>query len=105
MLTFSGGFEYVHRARFEDAQRCARDFYITSVIRERMFIINVRNTVSTKVKLNEEGLPESTKQDTGHGYGLKNIRSIAHKYRGEIEIRQDESDGVFYFVLNVMLMG
>ena len=27
MLTFSGGFEYVHRARFEDAQRCARDFY------------------------------------------------------------------------------
>ena len=78
---------------------------ITSVTKERMFIISVKNLAESKVKINEEGLIESTKQDAGHGYGLKNIRSIAQKYRGDIEIRQDDSEGRIVFVLNVMLMG
>ena len=78
---------------------------ITSVTKERMFIISVKNLAESKVIINEEGLIESTKQDAGHGYGLKNIRSIAQKYRGDIEIRQDDSEGRIVFVLNVMLMG
>lgn len=78
---------------------------IMSVIRERFFIINVRNKIANRRVLNEEGLPDTTKQEAGHGYGLKNIRSIAQKYRGEIEIRQEEANGELYFILNIMLMG
>ena len=78
---------------------------IVSVVKARFFIICVKNTVSNKVSINEEGIPESTKTETGHGYGLKNIRSIARKYKGDIDIRQDETDGGLLFVLNIMLMG
>lgn len=78
---------------------------ITSVVRERFFIISVKNTVSERVLLNEEGLPDTTKKDPGHGYGLKNIRNIAQRYKGDIEIRQEETEGKKFFVLNIMLMG
>lgn len=78
---------------------------IKSVQKERVFIINVRNRVSGKVVINENSLPETSKREPGHGYGLKNIRSIAGKYRGDIEIRQEEAEGTLFFVLNIMLMG
>ena len=78
---------------------------IKSVQREKVFIINVRNIVSGKVLITEEGLPETSKRESGHGYGLKNIRSIAVKYKGDIEIRQEEMDGRPYFIINIMLMG
>ncbi len=78
---------------------------ITSVVRERFFIISVKNTVSERIPLNEEGIPDTTKKDPGHGYGLKNIRNIAQRYKGDLEIRQEETDGKKFFVLNVMMMG
>ncbi len=78
---------------------------VTSVVKDKVYIINVKNTISDKVFLNEDGLPETTKRETGHGYGLKNIRNIAGNYKGDLEIRQEESDGALWFVLNVMLMG
>ena len=78
---------------------------VKSVLKERVFIINVRNTIDHKVPVNDERLPNSSKHESGHGYGLKNIRSVAGKYRGDIEIRQEESDGRLNFILNIMLMG
>ena len=49
----------------------------------------------------ETGLPETTKSDkTSHGYGLTNIRKVAQKYYGDIDIRQDEKS----FTLTVMLI-
>lgn len=48
------------------------------------------------------GLPCTTKADRqGHGFGLANIRRVAQKYRGEIEI---ETDGEC-LKLSVMLLG
>ena len=81
------------------------EIMVTSVVRERFFIISVKNTVSEMVLLNEEGIPDTTKKDSGHGYGLKNIRSIAQRYKGDLEIRQEEKEGKRFFVLNIMLMG
>ena len=78
---------------------------IRSLQKERVFIINIRNIVSERVPVMDNGLPETSKHESGHGYGLKNIRSIAAKYRGDIEIRQEEKDGRLYFIINVMLMG
>ncbi len=78
---------------------------IRSIQREQVFIINIRNIVSGRVLIMENGLPETSKHESGHGYGLKNIRNIAAKYRGDIEIRQEEKDGKLYFIINIMLMG
>ena len=78
---------------------------IKSVQKERVFIINVRNIIQRRVYITEDGLPETSKRESGHRYGLKNIRNIAAKYKGDIEIRQEEKDGKLYFILNIMLMG
>ena len=79
---------------------------IKTVIRSNTYLINVRNrTASGSLAELENGIPISTKKEDGHGYGLKNIRSIAQKYNGDIEIRQDKEDGVPVFILNIMMLG
>jgi hypothetical protein len=78
---------------------------IKSVIIDKTFIISIRNKNSKEKSINESGLITSTKKDSGHGYGLKNIRSIAGKYKGDIEIHQEEIDGISYFTLNIMMIG
>ena len=78
---------------------------IRSVTKDRTFIVSIRNKCDKVVMINEDGLIDSTKKDDGHGYGLKNIRSIAGKYRGDIEIRQGKVEGELFFILNVMMMG
>ncbi|MCR5107237.1 MAG: GHKL domain-containing protein [Lachnospiraceae bacterium] len=78
---------------------------IRSLQNERVFIINIKNIMSEKVSIMEDGLPVTQKHESGHGYGLKNIRSIAAKYSGDIEIRQEEQEGDLYFIINIMLIG
>lgn len=78
---------------------------LSSVRRDNVFILSVKNTEPEKVRPGEDGLPHTTKEGTGHGYGLKNIQSIARKYNGDIEILQEHTDGKLWFILNVMFMG
>ena len=78
---------------------------VTSMVRGNVFILSVKNRMKDKLILNEEGIPDSSKNDSGHGYGLKNIRSIAARYKGDIEIKQESRDGYYVFVLNVMMIG
>ena len=79
---------------------------LTSVIRDNTFIISLKNHIDSKVYIDpEEELPVSSKKEDGHGYGLKNIRTIARKYRGDIEIRQEADKDGYIFVLNVMFIG
>ncbi len=79
---------------------------LTSVLRNNTFIINVKNRIGSRVNIDKEaGIPYSSKKEDGHGYGLKNIRNIAHKYNGDIDIRQENDGRYMTFVLNVMLIG
>ncbi|MCR4896575.1 MAG: GHKL domain-containing protein [Lachnospiraceae bacterium] len=78
---------------------------IKSLIKDRVFLISIRNKISERRKQNDDGLIDSTKKQSGHGYGLKNIRSIAGKYKGDIEIHQEEVNGELFFTLNIMLVG
>ena len=79
---------------------------LTSVIRDNTFIISLKNHIDNKSYIDpEEDLPVSSKKEDGHGYGLKNIRTIARKYRGDIEIRQEADKDGYIFVLNVMFIG
>ena len=79
--------------------------WIKSIIKDHIFLISIKNRITNRLILNEEGLIDSTRKQSGHGYGLKNIRSIAGKYKGDIEIHQDETNGELFFVLNIMLVG
>ena len=65
-------------------------------------MLEVINCISKSVEIDDETeLPETTKKDKGsHGFGLANIRKVAQKYYGDIDISQDENS----FTLTVMLM-
>ena len=65
-------------------------------------MLEVKNCISKGVEIDKEtGLPETTKKDKrSHGFGLANIRKVAQKYYGDIDINQDENS----FTLTVMLM-
>ena len=79
---------------------------LTSVVHDQTFIMSLKNHIDNKVYINpEEDIPVSSKKEDGHGYGLKNIRTIARKYKGDIEIRQEADKDGYMFVLNVMFIG
>ncbi|MBR1478195.1 MAG: GHKL domain-containing protein [Lachnospiraceae bacterium] len=78
---------------------------LSSYQREGIYIIEVSNIADSLHKLDKEtGLPASDKAEAGHGYGLKNIRNVALKYNGDIDITQDElGSGEILFKLIIML--
>ena len=77
---------------------------ITSFKRDSVCIVSVRNMENAPATADDDGIPVTTKDGKGHGYGIKNIRSVARKYKGDIEIRQEEAEGGLMFILNVMMI-
>lgn len=88
---------------FEGVNGC-KDPYVSVLAyrKKNAYMLEVRNCISKGVEIDKEtGLPETTKKDKGsHGFGLANIRKVAQKYYGDIDINQDENS----FTLTVMLM-
>lgn len=58
----------------------------------RFFLIEVRNSFSGEIAFGRDGLPETAKKTDApmHGIGLSNVRRIAEKYMGEMEISLEE---------------
>ena len=88
---------------FEGVNGC-KDPYVSVLAyrKKNAYMLEVRNCISKGVEIDKEtGLPETTKKDKGsHGFGLANIRKVAQKYYGDIDINRDENS----FTLTVMLM-
>lgn len=88
---------------FEGAEECENPYVSISAYRKKnAYMLEVTNCTPKRVDVDKEtGLPETTKKDkSGHGFGLINIRKMAQKYYGEIDISQEENR----FTLTVMLM-
>lgn len=66
------------------------------------YIIEVKNDFAASLKWDtESGLPATFKQrEDGHGYGLSNIRRVAGKYAGDLDITINQDE----FCLTVLLM-
>ena len=66
------------------------------------YIIEVKNDFAESLKWDtESGLPATSKQrEDGHGYGLSNIRRVAGKYAGDLDITISKDE----FCLTVLLM-
>lgn len=75
---------------------------IVSYRRNNAYIIEICNNFIGTLQWNaESGLPVTSKDKTdGHGYGLVNIRSVAGKYAGDLDITLKEGQ----FCLCIMLM-
>lgn len=75
---------------------------IISYQRNNAYIIEICNSFAGNLQWNaESGLPVTSKEKAdGHGYGLANIRSVAGKYAGDLDITLKEGQ----FCLCIMLM-
>ena len=60
--------------------------------RGELVVLQIENTCEDPLKMDENSLPVTTKQGSGHGFGLRSIRQIAEKHQGFLSIR--EEDGV-----------
>lgn len=85
----------------EAAKQCEEpEINIISWRRKNVYMIKIENNYKNKIILGENNLPVSTKKEGCHGFGLANIRKIAQKYYGDIDISCENSR----FILNIMLM-
>ena len=74
---------------------------ITSGMRKNAFLITCENSFCGELKFTVNGLPETQKSDSeNHGFGLENVRTIAEKYNGGIDISAENGR----FIINVMLI-
>lgn len=71
---------------------------VQAAVRQDQFLLRVSNRFDGPLTT-ADGLPVSTKEESGHGYGLSNIRQAAGRRGGQMEYRV--LDG--YFVLDVTL--
>ena len=88
---------------FEAVAECENPYvFVTSYRKKNVYMLEIENCISQKSEIDEKtGLPQTTKKDkSSHGFGLSNIRKVAQKYYGEIDIRQEENR----FTLTVMMM-
>ncbi|MBD5444648.1 MAG: GHKL domain-containing protein [Lachnospiraceae bacterium] len=80
----------------------AMNISIVSYRRNNAYIIEICNSFTGSLQWDvESGLPSTSKEKAeGHGYGLPNIRRVAGKYAGDIDIALRDGE----FCLCVMLM-
>lgn len=79
--------------------------FLRSYTKGSLFFIEIENNFSGDLEFGKEtGLPLTGKgSDSGHGFGLMNIRRTAEKYMGDIDIGVEEKGGEKVFVLTVMI--
>ena len=86
----------------EAAVECEKPYiYLSSYHKNNAYMIEIKNNFAGKREIDENsGLPFTTKQGEGHGFGLANIRKMSQKYFGDIDLEQSDQE----FNLIVMLM-
>ena len=86
----------------EAAVECENPFVkILSYRKNRVYMIEIRNSVIGQRTMDSySGLPVTTKSGEGHGFGLANVKKVAQKYYGDVDIEQSGNE----FILVVMLM-
>ncbi len=86
----------------EAAAECENPFVkILSYRKNSVYMIEIRNSImEPRVIDSYSGLPVTTKSGEGHGFGLANVKKVAQKYYGDIDIEQSGNE----FILVVMLM-
>ncbi len=90
--------------REEDGSRETALVFLSSSRRKNMYLIEVANSYGGDLENDPaSGLPRTTKDSEGHGFGLPAIRHVARKYLGDIDIGKEDRGGKPYCVLRVML--
>lgn len=73
--------------------------------KKNFYVIEIRNTIKKSIYIPKDNVVlETTKSGDGHGFGIKNIKAVAERYQGDIDIHQEmDEEGLWWFILDVML--
>lgn len=71
-----------------------RSITLTGKETGRFFLIEVKNSFAGEAVFGQDGLPATTKQGDApmHGIGLPNVRRVAEKYMGGLELKTDRRE-------------
>lgn len=101
----SNAIEAIERER-RNAENPRESSYISlsSEHRKNMYLIEIANNCEENLEIDKtSGLPRTSKDGEGHGFGLTAIRHAARKYLGDMEITSELREGEKCCVLRVML--
>lgn len=74
---------------------------VFSYCRKNAYMLEIRNSFSGNLQWDtKQGLPMTQKEAEGHGYGLANIRRVAEKYAGGVDIVAEHGE----FCLSILMM-
>ena len=65
---------------------------VSSAMKNQIYFIDVKNSFDGVLDIDEDtGLPPTTKaKSEGHGYGMRNVKKVAEKYYGAVEIKPED---------------
>jgi sensor histidine kinase regulating citrate/malate metabolism len=67
-----------------------RSISITAKIKHDYLVLQIANRFNGTIELADEALPPSTKDSTGHGYGLTSIKRTLEAMDGVLYLRTDK---------------
>lgn len=71
---------------------CAqKNIYVNIRCDKGMFITEIINPVLKNINIPKSGCLKSSKNDKGHGYGIKSVRDVSNKYDGEMILSCDNN--------------
>lgn len=74
---------------------------ISSFRKNSIFMITIKNSFSGQIDFSSSDLPETTKVEKGHGFGLHNIRRVAKMYMGDISFEQSRNEVALSIMMQV----
>lgn len=74
---------------------------ISSFRKNSIFMITIKNSFSGQLDFSGSDLPETTKSEKGHGFGLNNIRRVAKMYMGDIVLEQSQGEVILSIMMQV----
>lgn len=84
----------------EASQSSSNKFIYVSILKKRAYdTILVKNSIDSSVLEKNPQLLSSKKDNEQHGYGIKQIKAIAEKYEGIVDIYEEDN----MFCVNVMI--
>ena len=99
LVIFGNALDNAREAVGKMEQQEDREIVVRAVGRKRFGVIRVENRFLGQLAFDHIGEAVTTKEGDGHGYGLKNMRSAARKYGGEVSVETREGR----FILTVVI--
>ena len=103
--SLNNAFEAVHRGENVKKEKNREpEIILKSKQKNNVFILEICNDYYDEIIIDkEQKIPITSKDKENHGFGIRNIKEVAKKYYGDIDINLERKENRKIFKLTVML--